>query len=175
MPSCTLLPSQLVAPVCRYVRVFRKGKQMCALDGPTAALALYGTLLPPVVPPRDLPGTPGWDDAWYGHQTRLTHSPPSHVPAPTSKAAHPPPLPQMKVLLLPNESPQGRLHALQPTGHDGLGYQLFVPMLFVLLAAPGDTCALQSSPRPPQHCVQGVHLLATRKVHRSRCNLESER
>src|SRR6266851_1198569 len=172
MPTCTLLPSQLVVPLCRYVQAFRKGKQIYALDAPTAAPALYGTLLPPAVPRQDLPGIPGWDDAWYGHQTRLTHSPPSHVPAPTSKAAHPLPLPQMKSLLMPYESPQGRFHALQPTGHDMLGYQLFVPMLFVPLAASDDTCALQSSPHPPGHCIRVVHLLATRTVHHSRCNLE---
>src|SRR5216683_346945 len=175
MPTCTLLPSQLVVPLHRYVQAFRQGKQMCALDAPAAAPALCGTLLSPAVPRQDLPGTPGWDGAWYGRQTRPTHSPPSNLPAPTSKAARPPPLPQRRVLLMPSGCPQGNFHALQPTGHGVLGYQLFVPMLFVPLAAPADKCALPSSARPPGHCVQGVHLLATRTAHYSRCNPESER
>src|SRR6266571_7406094 len=97
MPTCILPPSRLEVPLHRYVQVFRQGKQMCAPDVPTAAPALYDTLLPPAVPRQDLPGIPGWDDAWYGRQTRLTRSPPSHVPAPMSKAAHPPPLSQRNV------------------------------------------------------------------------------
>src|SRR6266436_2838072 len=171
MPTCTPLPSQLVVPLRRYVQAFRQGKQMCALDAPTAAPALYDTPLPPVVPRQDLPGTPGWDGAWYGPQTRLCRSLPSHVPASTLKAAPPHP-PQRKRSLMPYECPQGRFHAPQPTGHDVPGYQLFVPLLFVPLAAPGDKRALQSPPRPLEHRVQVVHLLATRTVHHSRCNLE---
>src|SRR6266851_846118 len=174
MPSCTLLPSPLVVPLCRYVQAFRQGRQMCALDALAAAPALYGTLLPPAVPRQDLPGTPGWDDAWYGRQTKLTRSPPSHVPAPTSKAARPP-LPQRRVLLMPSGCSRGSFHALQPTGHEIPGYKLFGPMPCVPLAAPADKCALPSSARPPEHCVQGVPLLATRTAHYSRCNLESER
>src|SRR5258708_8513941 len=173
MPTCTQLPSQLVVPLRRYVQAFRQGKQMCAPDAPAAAPALYGTPLPRAVSRQAPPGTPGWDDSWYGRQTRLTRTPPSHVPAPTSKAARPPP-PQRRVLLIPSESPQGSFHALQPTGHDVLGYQLFVPMLFVPLAAPGDKRALQSSPRPPDHRIQVVHLLPTRTVHHPRSNLQSE-
>src|SRR5260370_39977521 len=137
MPSCPLLPSALVVPLCRYVQAFRQGRQMCALDAPAAAPALYGTLLPPAVPRQDLPGTPGWDDAWYGPQTRLCRSPPSHVPAPTSKATPPPPPPQRKRPLVHYDCPQGRFHALQPTGHDVLGYQLSVPMLSFPRAVPG--------------------------------------
>src|SRR5258708_13302153 len=137
MPTCTQLPSQLVVPLRRYVQAFRQDKQMCALDAPTAAPALYGTLLPPAVPRQDLPGIPGWDDAWYGPQTRLCRSPPSHVPAPTSKAAPPPPPPHRKTHLTPHDRPQARLHALQSTGHDALGHQLFMPILFVPRTAPG--------------------------------------
>src|SRR5258708_28832899 len=107
MPTCTQLPSRLVVPLRRYVRAFRQGKQMCALDVSTAAPALYGTPLPPAVSRQDPPGTPGWDDSWYGRQTRLTRSPPSHVPAPTSTAARPPP-PQRRAIPLSPRASQAR-------------------------------------------------------------------
>src|SRR5260221_4619148 len=105
MPTCTLLPSQLVVPLRRYVQAFRQGKQMCALDGPAAAPERYGTLPPHAALLPDPTGMPEWDDASCAHQTRLTHSPPSHVPAPTSKAAHPSLPPQRRVLLTSCERP----------------------------------------------------------------------
>src|SRR5712691_6794057 len=145
---------------------------MYVLDAPIVAPALDGTPPPPAAALSGLPGAPGWDDAWCAHQTRPTHSPPFHVPLPTSTAAHPPPLIQMRVLLMPDECPQGRLHALQLTWHDLEEYQLFVPVLFVPRAAPGDRYALQSLSRLLVHCVQGVQLLSTRTVHHSQCNRE---
>src|SRR5260221_9971936 len=112
MPTCTLLPSQLVVPLRRYVQAFRQGKQKYAPDGPAAAPERYGTLPPHAALLPDPTGMPEWDDASCAHQMRPSHSYPSRVSLPMSMVESPPPQPQTRARPKPRVLPQGMLRAL---------------------------------------------------------------
>src|SRR6266571_6921655 len=118
LPNHSLHLARFLARPRQCVQVFQQGKQRCAQDGPTAARAQHGNQLPRGTPLRDLISLPEWDDGWYGPQTRLTHSPASHIPAPTSVAASPPLKKQMKGRPMPGVLSRGMPPVLQLIWND---------------------------------------------------------